>query len=201
VPLTVSPALTFVVEQPLQRTDGIAAAAIARFGVSERHVGSFTTPVAEGRGLLLRATTATRVEAPNTPFDSPLHGRHRGGGTGSARTSDPRLPTLWIRIVGGQGSDLTRRPVSRRSIAPTIGSRRVRGGARGERAKASGGLEYASIRPVPNPADQPAAWSRRPMDRRDGAEEHLDGPLDDQLTLVGNLRDLRRLNRCRGASC
>jgi ubiquinone/menaquinone biosynthesis C-methylase UbiE len=36
------------------------------------------------------------------------------------------------------------------------------------------------------------------MDRRDGAEEHLDGPLDDQPTLVGNLRDLRRLNRLSG---
>ena len=36
------------------------------------------------------------------------------------------------------------------------------------------------------------------MDRRDGAEEHLDGPLDDQPTLVGNLRDLRLLNRLSG---
>ena len=36
------------------------------------------------------------------------------------------------------------------------------------------------------------------MDRRDGADEHLDGPLDDQPTLVGNLRDLRRLNRLSG---
>lgn len=36
------------------------------------------------------------------------------------------------------------------------------------------------------------------MDRRNGAHEHLDGPLDDQPTLVGNLRDLRRLNRLSG---
>jgi ubiquinone/menaquinone biosynthesis C-methylase UbiE len=36
------------------------------------------------------------------------------------------------------------------------------------------------------------------MDRRDGASEHLDGPLDDQPTLVGNLRDLRLLNRISG---
>lgn len=36
------------------------------------------------------------------------------------------------------------------------------------------------------------------MDRRDGADEHLDGPLDDQPTLVGNLRDLRLLNRLSG---
>jgi ubiquinone/menaquinone biosynthesis C-methylase UbiE len=36
------------------------------------------------------------------------------------------------------------------------------------------------------------------MDRRDGADEHLDGPLDDQPTLVGNLRDLRVLNRLSG---
>ena len=36
------------------------------------------------------------------------------------------------------------------------------------------------------------------MDRRDGAEELLDGPLDDQPALVGNLRDLRRLNRLSG---
>jgi ubiquinone/menaquinone biosynthesis C-methylase UbiE len=36
------------------------------------------------------------------------------------------------------------------------------------------------------------------MDRRDGASEHLDGPLDDGPTLVGNLRDLRRLNRLSG---
>jgi hypothetical protein len=36
------------------------------------------------------------------------------------------------------------------------------------------------------------------MERRDGANEHLDGPLDDQPTLVGNLRDLRRLNRLSG---
>ena len=36
------------------------------------------------------------------------------------------------------------------------------------------------------------------MDRRDGASEHLDGPLDDAPTLVGNLRDLRRLNRLSG---
>lgn len=36
------------------------------------------------------------------------------------------------------------------------------------------------------------------MDRRDGADEHLDGPLDDEPTLVGNLRDLRLLNRLSG---
>jgi ubiquinone/menaquinone biosynthesis C-methylase UbiE len=36
------------------------------------------------------------------------------------------------------------------------------------------------------------------MDRRDGSSEHLDGPLDDPSTLVGNLRDLRRLNRLSG---
>jgi ubiquinone/menaquinone biosynthesis C-methylase UbiE len=36
------------------------------------------------------------------------------------------------------------------------------------------------------------------MDRRDGASEHLDGPLDHQPTLVGNLRDLRLLNRISG---
>jgi ubiquinone/menaquinone biosynthesis C-methylase UbiE len=36
------------------------------------------------------------------------------------------------------------------------------------------------------------------MDRRDGTSEHLDGPLDDQPTLVGNLRDLRLLNRLSG---
>jgi ubiquinone/menaquinone biosynthesis C-methylase UbiE len=36
------------------------------------------------------------------------------------------------------------------------------------------------------------------MERRDGVDEHLDGPLDDQPTLVGNLRDLRRLNRLSG---
>jgi hypothetical protein len=36
------------------------------------------------------------------------------------------------------------------------------------------------------------------MDRRDGADEHLDGPLDDQPTLVGNLHDLRLLNRLSG---
>ena len=36
------------------------------------------------------------------------------------------------------------------------------------------------------------------MDRRDGTSEHLDGPLDDPSTLVGNLRDLRRLNRLSG---
>ena len=36
------------------------------------------------------------------------------------------------------------------------------------------------------------------MDRRDGAGEHLDGPLDDQRMLAGNLRDLRLLNRLSG---
>ena len=36
------------------------------------------------------------------------------------------------------------------------------------------------------------------MDRRDGADEHLDGPLDDLPMLVGNLRDLRMLNRLSG---
>jgi ubiquinone/menaquinone biosynthesis C-methylase UbiE len=36
------------------------------------------------------------------------------------------------------------------------------------------------------------------MDRSDGSSEHLDGPLDDQPTLVGNLRDLRMLNRLSG---
>ena len=36
------------------------------------------------------------------------------------------------------------------------------------------------------------------MDRRDGTSEHLDGPLDDPRTLVGNLRDLRMLNRLSG---
>ena len=33
------------------------------------------------------------------------------------------------------------------------------------------------------------------MDRLTGAEELLDGPLDDRLALVGNLRDLARVNR------
>jgi len=36
------------------------------------------------------------------------------------------------------------------------------------------------------------------MDRQAGAHEHLDGPLHDQATLVGNLRDLRMLNRLSG---
>ena len=36
------------------------------------------------------------------------------------------------------------------------------------------------------------------MERLTGAEELLDGALDDQATLVGNLRDLRRLNRALG---
>lgn len=33
------------------------------------------------------------------------------------------------------------------------------------------------------------------MDRLTGVRERLDGPLDDQRTLVGNLRDLARINR------
>jgi ubiquinone/menaquinone biosynthesis C-methylase UbiE len=33
------------------------------------------------------------------------------------------------------------------------------------------------------------------MDRKSGAEELLDGPLDDRGALVGNLRDLARINR------
>ena len=33
------------------------------------------------------------------------------------------------------------------------------------------------------------------MDRLAGAEELLDGPLDDRAALVGNLRDLARFNR------
>jgi len=33
------------------------------------------------------------------------------------------------------------------------------------------------------------------MERLSGAEERLDGPLDDRAALVGNLRDLRRVNR------
>jgi ubiquinone/menaquinone biosynthesis C-methylase UbiE len=36
------------------------------------------------------------------------------------------------------------------------------------------------------------------MDRRADARELLDGPLDDQAAIVGNLRDLRRLNRLFG---
>lgn len=36
------------------------------------------------------------------------------------------------------------------------------------------------------------------MERRVAAQEHLDGPLDDLATVVGNLRDLRRLNRLFG---
>ena len=36
------------------------------------------------------------------------------------------------------------------------------------------------------------------MDRRIDAVELLDGPLDDPATLVGNLRDLRRINRWLG---
>ena len=36
------------------------------------------------------------------------------------------------------------------------------------------------------------------MDRPAGANEHLDGPLDDLPMLAGNLRDLRRLNRLSG---
>jgi ubiquinone/menaquinone biosynthesis C-methylase UbiE len=36
------------------------------------------------------------------------------------------------------------------------------------------------------------------MDRRSEATEFLDGPLDDQAVLVGNLRDLRRFNRLFG---
>jgi ubiquinone/menaquinone biosynthesis C-methylase UbiE len=36
------------------------------------------------------------------------------------------------------------------------------------------------------------------MDRRADARELLDGPLDDQAAIVGNLRDLRRLNRLSG---
>ena len=33
------------------------------------------------------------------------------------------------------------------------------------------------------------------MDRSTGAEELLDGPLDDRIALIGNLRDLARVNR------
>ena len=36
------------------------------------------------------------------------------------------------------------------------------------------------------------------MERLSGAEERLDGPLDDRAALVGNLRDLRRVNRLLG---
>ena len=36
------------------------------------------------------------------------------------------------------------------------------------------------------------------MERLSGAEERLDGPLDDRAALVGNLRDLRRVNRYLG---
>jgi ubiquinone/menaquinone biosynthesis C-methylase UbiE len=36
------------------------------------------------------------------------------------------------------------------------------------------------------------------MERLTGAEERLDGPLDDRAVLVGNLRDLRRVNRYLG---
>ena len=38
------------------------------------------------------------------------------------------------------------------------------------------------------------------MDRLTGVAELLDGPLDDQPTLVGNLRDLARLNRLTGGT-
>src|SRR5258708_31764133 len=36
------------------------------------------------------------------------------------------------------------------------------------------------------------------MERRAHAFEHLDGSLEDRETLAGNLRDLRRVNRCSG---
>jgi ubiquinone/menaquinone biosynthesis C-methylase UbiE len=38
------------------------------------------------------------------------------------------------------------------------------------------------------------------MDRLTGVEERLDGPLDDQRALVGNLRDLARVNRRLGGA-
>src|SRR5512132_263512 len=38
------------------------------------------------------------------------------------------------------------------------------------------------------------------MDRLTGVEELLDGPLDDEAALVGNLRDLARLNRLTGGT-
>jgi ubiquinone/menaquinone biosynthesis C-methylase UbiE len=38
------------------------------------------------------------------------------------------------------------------------------------------------------------------MDRLTGGEELLDGPLDDEAALVGNLRDFRRLNRLDGGT-
>src|SRR5919109_2505603 len=38
------------------------------------------------------------------------------------------------------------------------------------------------------------------MDRLSGAEELLDGPLDDRAALVGNLRDLARVNRRLGGA-
>ena len=48
-------------------------------------------------------------------------------------------------------------------------------------------------------ACQPALRSRL-MRRLEGARELLDGPLDDSATVVGNLRDLRRLNRRLGGA-
>src|SRR5262250_651697 len=38
------------------------------------------------------------------------------------------------------------------------------------------------------------------MDRLTGVAELLDGPLDDEAALVGNLRDLARLNRLSGGA-
>ena len=38
------------------------------------------------------------------------------------------------------------------------------------------------------------------MERRAHTLEHLDGPLGDQATLAGNLRDLRRVNRFLGGT-
>jgi ubiquinone/menaquinone biosynthesis C-methylase UbiE len=56
----------------------------------------------------------------------------------------------------------------------------------------------SSASAVPTRPDQTIDFAGGPVDRLTGVPELLDGPLDDPEVLIGNLRDLRRVNRWLG---
>ena len=150
------PGLAFVVEQPLQGTDGVAAAA-------DREVRRECTPgrvVHHARRGQATSLLMCDDRGPRRAAELARDGQVAAGGAEQVLQRSDIRPTIadaLDRVVGRQGRDLTRQREQQEQRSARNG--RQQGGARGgERVHASGGLEYASTRPAPNPADRPATW-------------------------------------------